>query len=56
MAAEMPSGTSEAMVVAVSHDEFREIGAAGLRQRLVEKGVIYDLKQVLPSADSDARL
>lgn len=56
MASEMPAGPFAAVVLAVSHDEFRQIGAAGLRERLVNKGVIYDLKQVLPSADSDARL
>ncbi|MFU0507853.1 nucleotide sugar dehydrogenase [Pseudaminobacter sp. NGMCC 1.201702] len=53
---EMPAGPFDAIVLAVNHDEFREIGGAGLRALLVEKGVIYDLKQVLPSADSDARL
>jgi UDP-N-acetyl-D-galactosamine dehydrogenase len=53
---EMPEGPFEAIVVAVGHDSFRSAGADGLRSRLRENGLLYDMKQVLPVAASDARI
>lgn len=49
-------GAYDAIVLAVAHDAFREMGAAGLRH-LGRKGhVLYDLKYVLPADESDLRL
>lgn len=56
LACEMPAGSFEAIVVAVRHDEFRDMGAAALRSMLTPGGVLYDLKQVLPIEASDVRL
>ena len=53
---EMPGGHFDAIVLAVRHDAFRKMGATKLREMLRPSGVLYDLKQVLPLAESDARL
>jgi UDP-N-acetyl-D-galactosamine dehydrogenase len=53
---EMPSGNFDAIVLAVKHDSFRDMGTERLRSMLKPAGIIYDLKQVLPLAESDARL
>jgi UDP-N-acetyl-D-glucosamine/UDP-N-acetyl-D-galactosamine dehydrogenase len=49
-------GMYDAIILAVAHQQFREIGAAGLRRFGKEKHVLFDLKYVLPKADSDIRL
>ncbi|MAL96512.1 MAG: Vi polysaccharide biosynthesis UDP-N-acetylglucosamine C-6 dehydrogenase TviB [Haliea sp.] len=46
----------DAIVLAVAHREFRELGAAGIRQWGKEQHVLYDLKYVLPKAEVDLRL
>lgn len=56
LAADMPAGPFDGIMVAVAHDEFRNAGAAALRQMLKPNGVLYDLKQAFPSEASDARL
>ncbi len=56
LAETLPEGPFEAIVLAVRHDPFREIGAAAMRKLLVPGGIIYDVKQVLPIAESDARI
>lgn len=52
----LPSGPFDAIVLAVRHDEFVELGAVEMRRRLVPGGLLYDLKEVLPVSDSDARI
>lgn len=51
-----PAGSYEAIVLAVGHDAFRDVGADRLRAMLVPDGLIYDLKGVLPPDASDKRL
>lgn len=46
----------DAIVVAVAHREFSDLGASGVRQWGREDHVLYDLKYVFPLADSDLRL
>ena len=46
----------DAIVLAVAHREFRELGAAGIRQWGRAQHVLYDLKYVLPKVDVDLRL
>jgi UDP-N-acetyl-D-galactosamine dehydrogenase len=46
----------DAIVLAVAHREFRELGAAGIRQWGKEQHVLYDLKYVLPKGEVDLRL
>ena len=52
----MPEGRFESIILAVRHDQIGALGADRLRAMLVPGGVLYDLKQVLPIAASDARL
>jgi UDP-N-acetyl-D-galactosamine dehydrogenase len=57
VASEKPAqGTFDAVVLAVAHDEFRNLGADGVRALLREKGIVYDLKYVLPRQAADLRL
>jgi len=46
----------DAVILAVSHDEFKALGAAKIREFAKEKHVIYDLKYVLPKDEVDMRL
>jgi UDP-N-acetyl-D-galactosamine dehydrogenase len=53
----LPEGPFDAIVLAVRHDEILELGATKIRSLLEPtRGFIYDLKEVLPPAKSDARL
>lgn len=46
----------DAIIIAVGHDEFREIGKEVIRGFGHSKCIIYDLKYVLDKADADIRL
>lgn len=46
----------DAVIVAVAHRQFRELGSAGIRAFGKAQHLIYDLKYLLPKADSDLRL
>lgn len=52
----LQDGVYDGVVIAVAHDEFREVGIEKLRSLGREKHVIYDLKYVLSPDDSDIRL
>lgn len=49
-------GAYDAIVIAVAHREFKEMGIDGLRRFGKEKHVLFDLKYVLPKSQSDMRL
>lgn len=49
-------GTYDAIILAVAHAEFKEARAGQLRRYGRAGHVLYDLKHVLPPADSDLRL
>ena len=46
----------DVVVVAVAHDEFRALGAEGIRAFCKETSVLYDIKYILPSDAVDDRL
>lgn len=46
----------DAVLIAVAHRQFRELGAAGVRAYLREGGVVFDLKHVLAPGESERRL
>ena len=48
--------TYDGIILGVAHDEFRAIGAAQLRSFGRDVHVLYDLKSMLPAADSCIRL
>ncbi|MDA0339629.1 MAG: nucleotide sugar dehydrogenase [Proteobacteria bacterium] len=50
------AGTYDGIIVAVAHDEFKELGAEGIRALGKPKSVLYDVKSVLPKDKVDARL
>ncbi|QDW65851.1 Vi polysaccharide biosynthesis UDP-N-acetylglucosamine C-6 dehydrogenase TviB [Luteimonas granuli] len=49
-------GEYDAIVVAVAHEEFRRLGAAGIRAHGKPGAVLYDVKYVLPREAVDGRL
>jgi UDP-N-acetyl-D-galactosamine dehydrogenase len=50
------AGKYDAVILAVAHREFKEIGAAGIRLFGKEDHVLFDLKCLLPKGDADLRL
>ena len=46
----------DVVVVAVAHDEFRALGAEGIRGYCNSNGLVYDIKYVLPADEVDGRL
>ncbi len=49
-------GAYDVVVIAVAHNQFRELGAAGIRAYGRENSMLYDIKYLLPAGDSDDRL
>ena len=54
--ARLQEGRYDAVVLAVAHREFLAIGAEQLRRYCKPEGVLYDVKHVLPTSESDGRL
>jgi UDP-N-acetyl-D-galactosamine dehydrogenase len=52
----LPPGPFEAVVLAVGHEEVAALGRARLGALLAPGGIIYDIKAVLPAADSHGRV
>jgi UDP-N-acetyl-D-galactosamine dehydrogenase len=53
---EVEQGSYDAIIVAVGHDEFRKLGAEGIRAFGKTGSVVYDVKYVLPLDAVDGRL
>ena len=49
-------GAYDAVVLAVAHNQFRDMGAAGIRAFGKDKCVLYDVKHILPVDEVDGRL
>jgi UDP-N-acetyl-D-galactosamine dehydrogenase len=49
-------GAYDGVIIAVAHDEFRALGAAGIRAFCKDTSVLYDIKYVLPADQVDDRL
>lgn len=49
-------GLYDAVLIAVAHDEFKEMGVKAIRAFGRPKNILYDLKYVLPKDDVDIRL
>lgn len=50
------SGHYDSVILCVAHSEFRDKTEAEYRRLLTEKGIIYDLKYILPKDITDLRL
>ncbi|AVD84320.1 Vi polysaccharide biosynthesis UDP-N-acetylglucosamine C-6 dehydrogenase TviB [Pseudomonas sp. SWI6] len=53
---ELEAGTYDAVILAVAHQQFKEMGAAEIRAVGKPEHVLYDLKYLLPAEASDLRL
>ena len=53
---QLNKGHYDGIVLAVDHDEFKEMGVEEIRALGKEKHVLYDVKHVFGSTDSDIRL
>lgn len=51
-----PAAGYDAIILAVAHDTFRELGASGIRAYGKPGHVLYDLKYLLDAAEADIRL
>ncbi len=49
-------GQYDAIILAVSHDEFKKMGAAAIHKLGKEKHVVYDIKYLLKADEVDGRL
>ena len=56
LVADPQQGAYDAVVIAVAHNEFRALGADGIRAYCKDTSVLYDIKYVLPSDAVDDRL
>jgi len=52
----LEEGKYDAIILAVAHDQFRELGAEGIRRLGKKNHVLYDVKNVLPREAVDGRL
>ena len=50
------AGYYDAIIIAVAHSEFKELGAIQIRGYGKTNSVLYDLKYLLPAAEADLRL
>ena len=53
---EPETGAYDVVLIAVGHDEFRALGAEGIRRLGKDGSLIYDIKYVLPQDAADDRL
>jgi UDP-N-acetyl-D-galactosamine dehydrogenase len=53
---ELTSNTYEAVILAVAHREFQEMGSEKIRALCKTGGVLYDVKHILPVDEVDGRL
>jgi len=56
LVADPAAGAYDAIVVAVAHRQFRDLGAAGIRAFGKPSALVYDIKYVLPQGAADDRL
>ncbi|UTA52862.1 nucleotide sugar dehydrogenase [Lysobacter soli] len=56
LVAQPPLGAYDAVVLAVAHDQFRELGAKGARAFGKPHALLYDIKSLYPRDEVDARL
>jgi UDP-N-acetyl-D-galactosamine dehydrogenase len=53
---EIKEGEYDAVILAVAHREFKQMGAEKIRAFCKENGVLFDVKNILPADMADARL
>lgn len=53
---ELKENQYDAIILAVAHNEFREIGIKGIKKLGKQEHVIYDIKSLFPKSEVDGRL
>ncbi|MCU7923687.1 MAG: Vi polysaccharide biosynthesis UDP-N-acetylglucosamine C-6 dehydrogenase TviB [Candidatus Thiodiazotropha sp. (ex Dulcina madagascariensis)] len=53
---ELHDGKYDAVILAVAHRQFNEMGAKKIRALCKENGVLFDVKNLFPASEVDARL
>lgn len=56
LAAQPGAGAYDAIVLAVAHPQFLQLGAAGIHALGKPEHVLYDVKALLPKDETDGRL
>ena len=56
LVADPAHGAYDVVVLAVAHEQFRKLGADGIRKFCKDNSVVYDIKYVLPAGEVDDRL
>ena len=56
LVSEPEKGAYDVVILAVAHDQFRELGEHGIRAFGKDKSIVYDIKYVLPADAADDRL
>jgi UDP-N-acetyl-D-glucosamine/UDP-N-acetyl-D-galactosamine dehydrogenase len=56
LASEPHANTYDAIVLAVAHDQFRQLGVEGVRRYGRDNSLLYDIKSLFPRGTVDARL
>lgn len=56
LTAEPPAGRYDAIILAVAHDQYRDIGAGGVRRYGRDNALLYDIKSLYARDQVDARL
>jgi len=56
LVADPENGAYDVVIIAVAHDEFRALGAEGIRAFGKDTSILYDIKYVLPPDQVDDRL
>jgi len=56
MVAQLEAGQYDAIILAVGHRQFRDMGVDAIRRLGRTEHVLYDVKYVLPASESDGRL
>ncbi len=46
----------DAIIIAVAHDQFKDLGSKVIRSYTRKKGIIFDLKYIFPASDTDLRI
>ena len=46
----------DVVIVAVGHQQFKEMGEAGIRRFCKSRSIVYDIKYLLPQESADERL
>lgn len=53
---ELTPDSYDAIIIAVAHSQFKAMPASAIRELTRNNGIIFDIKYILPEADSDSRL